>query len=264
MVTKDKAVDLADEELRNVEIVETYVPIISPEKRVLGCFEVYINITGHHEQIREGAFLMTSFLAVVLIAVFGFSYLLIRGGAGQLKEAQGKLEMMATTDVLTALPNRANLLSRGEEEFERLKRNRLKSLRPEDMGCIMIDVDHFKKVNDTYGHLAGDDVLKEVARRLLTCIRPYDVIGRYGGEEFVVMLPDTLAEQCLIVAERIRENIRTDAIEAKGEKLFITASLGVTCSSEADASLTDVLKRVDAAMYKAKADGRDRVVQVFG
>jgi diguanylate cyclase (GGDEF)-like protein len=264
MVTKDKAVDLADEELRDVDVVETYVPIIGPENKIIGSFEVYINITGYREQIREGAVLMTSLMSAAMIAAFGFSYLLIRGGAGQLKDAQNKLETMAVTDVLTSIANRGHLISRGEEEFERIRRNRMNSQRPADMGCVMIDIDHFKKVNDTYGHLAGDIVLKEVARRLSMSIRPYDVIGRYGGEEFVVMLPDTSVEQSLVVAARIRENVRTEAIEAEGEKLFITASLGVTCSSGADKCLTDILKRADVAMYQAKADGRDRVVQILG
>jgi diguanylate cyclase (GGDEF)-like protein len=264
MVTKDKAVDLADEELRNVDVVETYVPIIGPDKKVIGSFEVYVNITEYREQIRAGAILMTSLLTVVIVAVFGFSYLLIRGGAGQLKEAQSKLETIAVTDALTAIANRGYLLSRGEEEFERIRRNRMKSLRPADMGCIMIDIDHFKKVNDTYGHHAGDIVLKEVARRLSMSIRPYDVIGRYGGEEFVVMLPDTSVEQSFVVAARIRENVRTEAIEAEGVKLVITASLGVTGSSGADKCLTDILKRADAAMYQAKNEGRDRVVQIIG
>lgn len=264
MVTKDKAVDLADEELRDVDVVETYVPIFSSDKKVIGCFEVYINITGYREQIREGVVLMTSVLVAVLMAVFGFSYLLIRGGTGQLKEAQDKLETIAVTDTLTTLANRGYLISRGEEEFVRISRNRLKNQRPMDMGCIMIDIDHFKKVNDTYGHLAGDVVLKEVARRLSMSVRPYDVLGRYGGEEFVVMLPDTTVEHCMIVAARIRENIRTEAIEAAEEKLFITASLGVTGSNETDTSLADILKRADAAMYEAKAGGRDRVVQIIG
>ena len=264
LVTKDKAVDLADEELRDVDVVETYVPIRGPNNKVIGSFELYVNITSYREQIRDGAVLVTSFLTVVLIAVFGFSYLLIRGGAAQLKEAQTKLETMAATDVLTTLSNRGHLLSRGKEEFERLRRSRTDSPGSADMGCIMIDIDHFKKVNDTYGHLAGDAVLKEVARRLTTSVRPYDVVGRYGGEEFVVMLPDTSMEQCLIIAARIRENIRTETIEAEGNKLSITASLGVTRSSETDVNLSDVLKRADAAMYKAKADGRDQVIQIIG
>jgi diguanylate cyclase (GGDEF)-like protein len=264
LVTKDNAVDLADEELRDVDVVETYVPIRGPNKTVIGSFELYLNITAYREQIREGTILATSFLSVVLIAVFGFSYLLIRGEAAQLKEAQNKLETMAATDVLTTLSNRGHLLSRGKEEFERLRRSRTDSPSSADMGCIMIDIDHFKKVNDTYGHLAGDAVLKEVARRLTTSVRPYDVVGRYGGEEFVVMLPDTSMEQCLIVAERIRENIRTETIEAEGNKLSITASLGVTRSRDTDANLSDVLKRADAAMYKAKFEGRDRVIQIIG
>lgn len=259
MVTKELARDLADEELLDVDVVETYVPIMSPDMKVLGSFEVYMNITAYRDQIRRGAIIMTALLALVMTGVFGFSYLLVRGGTRQLKEAQDKLEQMAITDVLTDIANRGNLLMRGEVEFERIKRNLTRSLRPPDMGCIMIDIDHFKKVNDTYGHLAGDGVLKEVARRLSTSIRPYDIIGRYGGEEFVVLLPDSTFEQSLVVAERIRGSIRNESIEAEGEQLLITASLGVAVSSEADTELTDIIKRADEGMYKAKTEGRDRV-----
>lgn len=262
LVYKELARDLDDEPLLDVDVVETYVPIVSPDNRVLGCFEVYMNITPYRDQIRRGAVMMTVLLTLALAGVFGFSYLLVRGGTVQLKEVQSKLETIAITDVLTNIANRGYLITRGTEEFERIKRNRTRCERPTDMGCIMIDIDHFKKVNDTYGHLAGDDVLKEVARRMSASVRPYDVIGRYGGEEFVVMLPDTNLEQSLVVAERIREKIRTESIDAEGEQLFITASLGVAGSDDSDSGLTDIIKRADEGMYKAKEGGRDRVAWI--
>ncbi len=262
MVYKELARDLDDEPLPDVDVVETYVPIMSPDNRVIGSFEVYMNITQYRTMIRQGVLLMTSLLTLALVGVFGFSYLLVRGGTAQLKEAQAKLEQIATTDGLTEIANRGYLVARGDEEFERIKRNRIRSERPADMGCIMLDIDHFKNVNDTYGHHAGDVVLKEVARRLSVSVRPYDVIGRYGGEEFVVLLPDTNFAQSLIVAERIREKIRTEPITAEGKQLIITASLGVAGSDETDSCLADIIKRADEGMYKAKKGGRDRVAWI--
>lgn len=257
MVTKDKATDLADEELRDVDVVETYVPITSHDNRVLGSFEVYMNITTYRNQIRLGAAVMTTLLTLVLIVVFGFSYLLVRGGTVQLKEAQSQLEIIAITDPLTGIHNRGYLMKRGEVELERLRRNSGEQKKP--LGCIMLDLDHFKKINDTKGHLVGDIVLKSVADRFRSSVRPYDVIGRYGGEEFVALLPETSFEDSLEVAERIREKIRNEPIEAGGEQLLITASLGVAGSDAADKNLPDIIRRADEGMYRAKTEGRDRV-----
>jgi len=152
-------------------------------------------------------------------------------------------------------------MKRGEEEFERIQRS--SGAHRKSLGCIMLDLDFFKQVNDSKGHMAGDQVLHEVARRLKNSIRPYDVVGRYGGEEFVVLLPDTSFEQSLLVADRIRNKIRTEPFIVEGEPLAITASLGVSGSGEGDRALTEIIKRADEALYKAKADGRDRVSWIY-
>lgn len=259
MVTKDKASDLTDEPLRDVDVVETYVPIMGEDNRILGSFEVYMNMTGYRMQIRQGVILVTSLLTLILGAVFAFSYLLIRDGTAQLKEAQTQLELLAITDSLTGIHNRGYLMGRGEEEFERVRRS---SLAHERLGCIMLDLDHFKRVNDTKGHVAGDCVLKVFTDRLRISVRPYDIVGRYGGEEFMVLLPDTTFEQSLAVAERICENVRNDPFDAEGELLPITVSIGVAEYTEADRTFNDMIKRADEGLYKAKNDGRDRVAWV--
>lgn len=260
---KDKVQDLAEEQLLDVDVVETYVPITTETGAVLGSFEVYVNVTQYREQIRHGVVVMTSLLTLVLIAVFGVSYLLIRRGTYQLKQAHGQLEALAKIDALTDIANRGHLMVRGQEEFERLRRHRMKNQPILTLGCIMFDLDHFKRVNDTKGHLAGDLVLKGVAHRLKECVRPYDVIGRYGGEEFAVLLPDTNLEQSLAVAERIRGAMSRGPFEAEGESISLTVSLGVSCSNENDQGLNDLLKRADEGLYKAKAAGRDRVSWVY-
>ena len=261
--TKDKVLDLAEEQLLDVDVVETYVPITNESGAVLGSFEVYVNVTHYREQVRYGVIVMTTLLILVLIGVFGLSYLLIRRGAGQLREAQEKLETLAKTDALTDIANRGHLMVRGQEEFERLKRYRMKNQPVVTLGCIMLDLDHFKRVNDTKGHLAGDHVLKGVAQRLKESVRPYDVIGRYGGEEFVVLLPDTNLEQSMVVAERIRISMNREPFEIEGDRVPLTVSLGLSCSNENDLGLNDLLKRADEGLYKAKAAGRDRVAWVY-
>ena len=257
MVTKDKASDLHDEPQRSVDVVETYVPILGPDNRILGCFEVYMNISGYREQIRHGVVLVTSLLALVLGAVFGYSYLLIRGGTGQLKESQTRLELVAITDPLTGVHNRDYLMKRGVEEFERVRRN----ARP--LGCILIDLDHFKRVNDTKGHVAGDSVLIAVAERLKNSVRPYDIVGRYGGGEFMVLLPDSDFEQNVVVANRMCELIQDAPFELESGLHPVTASLGVACFTKADRSLSDLIKRADEGLIKAKADGRNRVAWIY-
>jgi diguanylate cyclase (GGDEF)-like protein len=149
-------------------------------------------------------------------------------------------------------------MRRGEEEFARVRRSaRL-------LGCIMIDLDEFKRVNDTSGHAAGDRILIAVAERLQSSIRQYDVVGRYGGEEFMVLLPDATFEQIVMVATRICQLIQNTPFELEGGELIpVTISLGVACYSKSDYSLGDLIKRADDGLYKAKADGRNRVAWVF-
>ena len=105
--------------------------------------------------------------------------------------------------------------------------------------------------------------MKGVAKRMKDSVRPYDLIGRYGGEEFVVLLPDTNLEQSLEVAERIRHAVNRELFEIEGDQIPVTVSLGVSCSNENDQGLNDLLKRADEGLYKAKADGRDRVSWVY-
>ena len=124
----------------------------------------------------------------------------------------------------------------------------------------MLDLDHFKKINDTYGHLAGDAVLKEAARRLTQSIRSYDSAGRYGGEEFLVVLPGCDRGQTQNTAERIRAEIAGMPVLAAGAEIFFTASIGATVAEPGAASSTEILAVADSALYQAKNSGRDRTV----
>jgi diguanylate cyclase (GGDEF)-like protein len=123
----------------------------------------------------------------------------------------------------------------------------------------MLDVDRFKKVNDREGHLVGDAVLRQVAQRLQLALRPSDVVGRYGGEEFVVGLVEADAAAALAVAERIRRRVGEEPCGVAGSGVSVTVSLGVAERAAGEEDLTALLSRADAALYRAKRGGRDRV-----
>jgi len=124
----------------------------------------------------------------------------------------------------------------------------------------MIDIDHFKKFNDTYGHSCGDVVLKQVAKTIQETIRSIDLAARYGGEEFCVLLPDTDAQHARVIAERIRLNVSKSVTEYEGLSLKVTVSLGVAqYDYQRDISGKSIIDRADKALYRSKQDGRNRV-----
>lgn len=174
-----------------------------------------------------------------------------------LLEAQDKLRYQATHDVLTGMWNRGALLELLHAEMERCLRNQT------SMGVLMLDLDHFKPVNDTYGHLAGDAVLQAVAERIGYATRPYDVSGRYGGEEFLVILPDCDREQTANSAERIRGAISAAPFRAGGGTVSLTVSIGATVAGVRDQSETELLSLADLALYEAKSAGRNCTVLRF-
>jgi diguanylate cyclase (GGDEF)-like protein len=170
-----------------------------------------------------------------------------------LLQAREELRERASKDLLTMLPNRSAIAHTLENEISRCHRDR------RTVGIILLDLDHFKKVNDTMGHFAGDAVLRETALRLRSNMRPYDQVGRYGGEEFLVVLPNCDLEQAANQAERMRHRLHATGMLVDGRELQVSASFGVTISDGSERS-PDVFVRVaDEALYRAKANGRNRI-----
>lgn len=170
----------------------------------------------------------------------------------QLK-AREELHLRATHDGLTGVWNRVAILDMLQREFE------LSARAGTTTGLIMLDVDHFKKVNDRYGHLSGDTVLVDVARRMQQAVRSYDLVGRYGGEEFLVVSPDCDLEQVQACAERIRASVAEKPVAADGALVPVTVSAGVAMLSAGFNTEREALAAADAALYRAKAEGRNRV-----
>lgn len=172
-----------------------------------------------------------------------------------LEGVNSQLEALSRTDHLTGLNNRGYWEERLAEEFRRFQRSR-------SMACslVMFDIDHFKRINDTYGHPAGDEVIRFTAQVLRETVRATDLIGRYGGEEFGVVLVDTRADGAMIVAERLRSNIEALSVRFDGQEIRYTISLGIAQVSDGVENHEHWIECADQALYQAKHSGRNRSV----
>jgi two-component system cell cycle response regulator len=175
-----------------------------------------------------------------------------------LVRAREEMRFKATHDELTSLLNRASILSTTHSELRRSARD------GQPFSLLLCDIDHFKRVNDNHGHLAGDIVLKEVARRLLSSVRNYDAVGRYGGEEFLILLSNCDESSLRTRAEHIRAAIASTPIQTGDAELSVSISIGAMacCFTSADTSLEAILAQADAALYCAKGEGRNRAIFV--
>lgn len=170
-----------------------------------------------------------------------------------LLKAREELRDRANKDLLTMLPNRSAIATLLDQELSRCHREH------RTVGIILLDIDHFKKINDTYGHFAGDAVLRETAARLRANMRTYDQVGRYGGEEFLVVLPNCDLEQATQQAERMRHHLNSTAMLVDGVEMRVSASFGVTISDGSDRTPEAFLRVADEALYRSKASGRNCV-----
>lgn len=264
-----RAIDLllnGNKEVHKTENIEgklhfRYVAPILVEKGCLNChadfnlgdirnvISISFSIEDTYNKLkRNSIFIVLSAFFTILflsLSIYFFTIRLMK----KLSEARKEIEKMAITDGLTGIFNRKYLMTRLMEEYKRAKRLR------EELSVILLDIDHFKTINDEYGHLIGDEVLKNVAERIKGCVRVYDIVGRYGGEEFLVILPGTGFEGAKNVAERIRACVKETHIC----NVQVAVSLGIASIHEDDQSEYDLLKRADDGLYKAKTCGRDRV-----
>ena len=172
----------------------------------------------------------------------------------ELLAAQEQLKVLANYDSLTNLWNRRFILERLVEELVRADRDN------SSLGIVVADIDHFKHINDTLGHATGDEALQEVAKRLTAAIRPYDSLGRYGGEEFLLVVPNCEIAESITVAERVRQALCATPITTSRGELAVTASFGVSATVAGQpADARALIVAADRALYRAKVEGRNRV-----
>jgi diguanylate cyclase (GGDEF)-like protein len=171
----------------------------------------------------------------------------------ELKQAKEQAEALARVDGLTGLINRRAFFSDGEQLLQQAKRYN------HPLSLIMLDVDDFKKVNDTFGHAAGDDVLVSLANIIKNHVRGVDVVGRLGGEEFAIILPETILSDAVELAERLRIGIEKTSVSSGKSDVSITSSFGLSALAQDKMSLEELIKKADEYLYQAKRNGRNRV-----
>lgn len=230
------------------------------EGEVRGGISVTTDISKLLSANKKITTLLVSSGIFLIIAVLGFSYVFIYKLMKVLRNAHDEIEFMAVTDLLTGLPNRRSLMENLEHEFRRCNRYGSR------MSVLMMDIDNFKLVNDTYGHAAGDKVLAAVGGILRSSVRSSDVNGRYGGEEFCSVLIETDVEESFRVAEKIRKTIENTFIDiGSGQMIQITLSIGIANYMAPDmmhiTKAEELLNFADKALYKAKEEGRNKTVE---
>lgn len=224
-------------------------------------FKNYRPITGTAEFMYQNITiipLVSADAAVNHVGIIIYNVTDIALGQTELKDANAKLARLSRTDQLTELNNRGYWEECLRREFARFRRTRHVS------SLVMFDIDHFKKVNDTYGHQAGDEVIRTTARVLRETTRTTDISGRYGGEEFGIILLNTSAENGMILAERLRRKVEATTVTFEQREIRYTISLGLAEVSEGMKDYTEWLGCSDQALYEAKRSGRNQAVVFTG
>jgi diguanylate cyclase (GGDEF)-like protein len=227
-------------------------------------FTFYVSVYGFYNLIGHLFKIVAFYLIYKAITEMGLEkphQLLFRNlkqSETALRNALEEVQRLAITDSLTGLYSRRHLFELAGHEFQRARRYQL------PLSVMMVDIDEFKRVNDTHGHAIGDQVLQGVAERCRKELREVDVIGRYGGDEFTALLPETGLSAACQVAERLRKNIAERTLDTKAGRITVTVSLGIAVLGDEHLTPESLLDRADQALYAAKQNGRNRVWSPLG
>jgi diguanylate cyclase (GGDEF)-like protein len=203
---------------------------------------------GQRSDFLDAAFPLSTLIGATMPA------LAIADGWAQERRELAAVRIAASTDGLTQVMNRRGIEARIEDAFAQAR------ARNGELSLIFVDIDHFKSINDSHGHATGDVVLKTVAERIRRQLRPGDSIGRWGGEEFIVAMPDTARAEAAAIAERIRSALAAEPLQLEAVSIRVTASFGAASLGREITTPHQLIDRADIAVYQAKREGRNRVV----
>lgn len=201
----------------------------------------------------QGTFTVSTFITLVLSTILIFFTYYLMSVSITATRRQQELELISNTDSLTGISNRRHIERRLKEEFKRYQKTGI------EFAVIMSDIDFFKNINDRYGHDCGDKILIEIVKDISRAVRSNDTVARWGGEEFIILLPATNSEHAATLAERIRKTISENRYDCSGDLISVTLTLGVSVTVPGD-TMSDIIKRADVALYYGKQKSRNCVV----
>ena len=220
---------------------------------IRGGISVNVPAEGLDRQIASSRMELISAAVIAIGLLLGILYFMTWKLVVRLDEVQKRLKHVAITDELTGLKNRRYIMEQLDKEYQRAVRSGA------PLSLILLDIDHFKRVNDAYGHAVGDTVLKTIAVEMKTSLRTYDLLGRIGGEEFLIASPGSVLDEAAVLAEKDPGEDQ-DHGHQRVAKIAVTVSAGVTSLGDQDAKADTLMARADTALYMAKQAGRDRVI----
>ncbi|HEY9762987.1 MAG TPA: diguanylate cyclase [Trichocoleus sp.] len=244
----------ATQRQREIKAIQTLFSQMSDHERELLEF-----LSEKTTESNRNSLLTVFSLIITILGLLIFSSLLTRNYLGKKAELEARLSQIAAHDELTGLYNRRELNRLLRREIERFQRTR------QAFSFVLLDIDNFKWVNDTYGHQTGDDVLKWIAQKIRTNTRSVDLPARFGGEEFSLLLPESSLDDAFSMAERIRQAIASTPFESEGQEnravqLTITISAGISLFSRIEKTEAELISEADQALYQAKNEGRNRCI----
>jgi len=262
IVKQETIMDLEGKERLNADVVKTYIPIQAAKSRILGVFEIYSDVTEPYGALRNVMLSTVVYFSLVLLIVFGILVFFMRSAAKRLVNTRRELDNLSLMDALTRTYKKEHVIERGESEYIRARREQSKECLSSNLSVIMVDIDRFFEVNTRGGRMAGDVVLRDVSERIKSAIRRYDVLGRFGGEEFIILLPNSDFEDAFHIAQRIWKKVRETEFSFGDKNYSLTVSLGVASSRDEDVDFSDILQRAHEGLDQAKKHGADRIENV--
>lgn len=245
--------DLEGELQLDIDVIETYLPIRNRTGDIIGAIEIYEDVTLYREELFRVLLLALAILFLISLLTFGGLLLVIGTMNRRISSMLHDLELVSMTDPLTELTNRRGMLLKIEEEINRHSRT------GRSFSIFLADLDFFKSINDIHGHDAGDAVLIRIAETLLNETRKMDTVCRWGGEEFLILQPETDFSGALRLAEKIRTAVEKVVIPFNGHSLKITLSGGVSTFDPSIGDINAHISQADKSLYQAKSQGRNQI-----
>jgi len=256
--TKEMVLDLDLEEKFNVDVVEAYIPIRSHQGKVIGSFEIYRDVTPYREEILEAVITSILLLGILLAFALAAAGNVFSRKIRAMQKLLNRMSDLTSVDPLTGLTDRLHAIEHAETEMARYLHQ--EPSRRQVFSLVMVDIDHFKGFNEIHGMAIGDQILRLTGELLDSLRRPFDFIGRWGGDRFFLLFPDCNSQQALTRAEEIRKSVENAPFEVDGGMHKVTVSIGIGSAQISDTQMNEVLKRADLALYAAKQSGRNRSI----